>query len=150
MSESTQHQKAYSRELPCGDYQQRRKTASPTASPLNRPSEPTRTTPPPRAPSSSTQPRPPPQVDSCQVSSQDSSKHHATETPTTQGPASRRKARRPRQGVQPPTRRPLPSTVNSPGRPTPAPAPSRLSAAQTQAQDDGAPEKRLREPSFNL
>ena len=53
-SESTQHQKAYSRGLPCGGCQQRRKTASPTASPLNRPSEPTRTTPPPRAPSSST------------------------------------------------------------------------------------------------
>ena len=44
----------YSRELPCGGCQQRRKTASPTASPLNRPSEPTRTTPPPWAPSSST------------------------------------------------------------------------------------------------
>ena len=45
---------AYSRGLPCGGCQQRRKTASPTASPLNRPSEPTRTTPPPWAPSSST------------------------------------------------------------------------------------------------
>mgnify|MGYP003280883522 FL=1 len=45
---------AYSRELPCGGCQQRQKTASPTASPLNRPSESTRTTPPPRAPSSST------------------------------------------------------------------------------------------------
>ena len=53
-SESTQHQKACSPELPCGGCQQRRKTVSPTASPLNRPSEPTRTTPPPRAPPSST------------------------------------------------------------------------------------------------
>ena len=41
-------------ELPCGGCQQRRTTASPTASPLNRPSESPRTTPPPRAPSSST------------------------------------------------------------------------------------------------
>ena len=54
LPESTQHQKAYSRGLPCGGCQQRRKTASPTARPLNRPSEPTRTTPPPRTPSSST------------------------------------------------------------------------------------------------
>ena len=45
---------AYSRGLPCGGCQQRRKTASPTASPLNRPSESPRTIPPPRAPSSST------------------------------------------------------------------------------------------------
>ena len=45
---------AYLRGLSCGGYQQRRKTASPTASPLNRPSESPRTTPPPRAPSSST------------------------------------------------------------------------------------------------
>ena len=53
-SEGTRHRKACSRELPCGGCQQRRKTVSPTASPLNRPSEPTRTTPPPRAPPSST------------------------------------------------------------------------------------------------
>ena len=53
-AESTRHRKACSRELPCGGCQQRRKTVSPTASPLNRPSEPTRTTPPPRAPPSST------------------------------------------------------------------------------------------------
>ena len=45
---------AYSRGLPCGGCRQRRKTASPTARPLNRPSEPTRITPPPWAPSSST------------------------------------------------------------------------------------------------
>ena len=53
-SEGTRHRKACSPELPCGGCQQRRKTVSPTASPLNRPSEPTRTTPPPRAPPSST------------------------------------------------------------------------------------------------
>ena len=53
-SEGTRHRKACSRELPCGGCQQRRKTVSPTASPLNRPSEPTRTTPPPQAPPSST------------------------------------------------------------------------------------------------
>ena len=45
---------AYSQGLPCGGCQQRRKTASPTVSLLNRPSEPTRITPPPWAPSSST------------------------------------------------------------------------------------------------
>ena len=54
LSEGTQHQKAYSRGLPCGGCQQRRKTASPTVSLLNRPCESPRTTPPPRAPSSST------------------------------------------------------------------------------------------------
>ena len=54
VSESTQQQKTYSRGLPCGGCQQRRKTANPTVSPLNRPSESPRTTPPPRAPSSST------------------------------------------------------------------------------------------------
>ena len=48
------HPSPYSRGLPCGGCQQRRKTASPIANPLNRPSEPTRTTPPPRTPSSST------------------------------------------------------------------------------------------------
>ena len=53
-SEGTRHRKACSPELPCGGCQQRRKTVSPTASPLNRPFEPTRTTPPPRAPPSST------------------------------------------------------------------------------------------------
>ena len=146
-SEGTRHRKACSPELPCGGCQQRRKTVSPTASPLNRPFEPTRTTPPPRAPPSSTTTKAstpggfvPGELAGFQQASRSRNAYTA-------GTGQQTQSQGPRQGAQPPARHPLAGHNQRVGGPTSMSHTSTASAA-TQRQDHDATERTVANTSL--